>query len=811
MTSFERFSRNYLRFITNHPKIVMALVLLITCFFGFAARNMKVINNNDLWLPHGDAYVETTESIEQIFGGKNVVVIGIKPTQGDVYQPAVLAKVKRLQESMLRIPEAIRDNVVSLAARKAKGIHGTADGMEVRALLETIPQNAEQLAKLKKSIAENPFYIGALVSPDGKFAAVIADFRMKKDAEGFTALNNEINAAVDAERDATATLYVAGSPVSFAGIEHYTQSSGAYFGVAFLIIMAVQFLSFRSIQGMLLPMLTALLSVAWGIGTLKLCGYDLDVLNTTTPILIMAITSGHAIQLLKRYYEEYRRLAEANTANAANGTARLTPHQLNKEAVVESLSKVGRVMLAAGLIASITFYSLTLGNIDMVRHFGIFAGSGVLSGLVLEMTFIPALRSMLPAPKLRPVETESAGMLGRILSVFSASVQGKRAAWVLCIGVALIGILGAGIPRLRVDDSTLLYFSPQHVIRTDDHAINQAFGGTNTVYFLVEGEQADSMKDPQVLIAMEKLQTFLAQQPEVGKTQSLADLVKRMNQAVHNDDPAFNVIPNDRELVAQYLFLYSLSGDPQDFDNYVDSDYRKMLGWAFVKSDSTAYFKDLVARAQPLIDKEFPRNVKVRVGGTLAEIAAINDAVIREKIVNTAQMALVILVLTSLMLRSVVGGLFVVVPVMIIVVANFGVMGWLGTPLDMGTASIASMAIGIGADYEIYLLLRFKEELARLKDARLASERALQTSGRAILYITLALVGGYAVLFASDFTFYSRLATAVIMTMTISALSAILFLRAMILVIKPRFLFGELAKAAPQPRTPARNAIVEEA
>jgi hypothetical protein len=163
------------------------------------------------------------------------------------------------------------------------------------------------------------------------------------------------------------------------------------------------------------------------------------------------------------------------------------------------------------------------------------------------------------------------------------------------------------------------------------------------------------------------------------------------------------------------------------------------------------------------------------------------------------------------MLRSVVGGLFVVVPVMIIVVANFGVMGWLGTPLDMGTASIASMAIGIGADYEIYLLLRFKEELARLKDARLASERALQTSGRAILYITLALVGGYAVLFASDFTFYSRLATAVIMTMTISALSAILFLRAMILVIKPRFLFGELAKAAPQPRTPARNAIVEEA
>lgn len=783
MLQRDRLARQYLQFVTAHPRRVIAIVLAITSLFVFAARHQAVINNTELWLPQGDPYVVTTHVIEEVFGGKDVVVIGVTPVQGDIYQPMVLQKIARLQERIRMIPEALPNNVVSLAARKVKSIRGTVEGMEVHPMLATVPKTATEIALLKESIAANPFYVGALVSADRRHAAIIAEFRLKKDATGFAALNAAIHDAVEQERDPAVKLHVAGAPVSFAGIEHYTMTAGAYFAVAFLVIMLVQYCSFRSMQGVLLPMLTASLSVLWGIGVLSLAGFKLDVLNTTTPILIMAITSGHAIQLLKRYYEEYERLA----VDAASGH---TPAHINKVAVIESLLRVGLVMVGAGMIAAICFFSLGFAHIDMVRRFGLFAGAGVLSGLLLELSLVPALRSLLPAPRRKPTSKTSPGPLDRILHVCSALTTGKRAKWVLIAGVVGVLGLGVGIFRLHVDNSTLLYFSPDHPIRVDDRAINKAFGGTNTVYFLVEGEQADSMKDPRVLVAMEKLQAFLDAQPEVGKTQSLADLVKRMNRAMHNDDAAQSVIPPDQDTVAQYLFLYSMSGAPQDFDNYVDTDYRKSLVWAFVKTDSTAYFKRLVEKVQPILAKEFPPGVKVRVGGTLAEMDALNDSIVKEKITNTAQMALVILVLTSLMLRSVIGGLFVVIPVLIIVVANFGMMGWLGIPLDMGTATTASMAIGIGADYEIYLLLRFREELGRTNDVKLASERTLQTSGKAILFISLALIGGYAVLFSSDFVFYSRLAGAVLMTMAISALSAILFLRAMILVVRPRFMFG---------------------
>jgi len=789
MDQLQRLWRWYLSFVIKHPWMVIAVALSVTAILGLSASGVRLQNGRDLWLPHGDPLVETTRQIQEVFGGRDLAIIAISPVQGDIYQTSVLEKITRVQNRILQIPEAVRNNVISLAARKVKSIRANRDGMTVRRMLASIPSTAEEMAELRRAVAENPFYIGALVSRDARTAAVVADFKLTKEAIGYSALNAAIMKVADSERDPTVKIYVGGVPSAFAAVEYYTTAAGGYFGLAFLIIMLVQYASFRSLQGMLLPTVTAILSVIWGLGVMGALHFDLDVLNTTTPILIMAITSGHAIQLLKRYYEEYGRLSSGKNAGK-------TPAELSKEAVVESLTRVGFVMLVAGLIAAATFYSLGLSHIEMVRHFGVFAGSGVLSGMILELTFIPALRSILRPPRQPLSHRKGDGVLDRLLSLSAGSAVGSRAVWVFAIGTATIVFLGIGVANLKVDNSTLRYLGPSNQVRVDDRMINRELGGTNTVYFFVEGSQPDSMKDPRVLVAMDHLQAFLEQQPGVGKTQSLADLVKRMNQVMHGDDPRYSSIPQDRSLIAQYLLLYSLSGEPEDFDNFVDTNYQKALVWTYVKDDSTAFFENLATKVEPLIKQEFPPGVNVRIGGSLAEISAINHVVVREKLINTAQMAIVIFLLTSVMLRSVIGGLFIVIPVLIIVVANFGIMGWLGLPLDMGTATTASMAIGIGADYEIYLLYRFREELARTGDWKIAGERSLQTSGKAILYVALAIAGGYSVLFASDFMFYSRLAMTVITTMAISALSAILFLRAMFAVFRPRFAFAQADVAA---------------
>jgi hypothetical protein len=307
---------------------------------------------------------------------------------------------------------------------------------------------------------------------------------------------------------------------------------------------------------------------------------------------------------------------------------------------------------------------------------------------------------------------------------------------------------------------------------------------------LVQTPTPDSLKDPKVLQGISDLQAFFERQPHVGKTQSIADLIKRMNQAMHGDDPRYYTIPESRELVAQYLFLYSLSGEPQDFDSLVDNDYRRAVVWTYFKDDSTTYADSVAKKAQAVVAKSFPPGVTVSMGGTLPDAVALNEVIVKDKFRNMAQMAVVVFVLGAIAFRSLVGGLFVVIPLLAVALANFGVMGWLNTPLDISAMISAALALGIGADYEIYLLYRFREELARSGDILAATRDSLLTSGKAVLLVAISIIGGYSVLQFSDFAFFNQISNMVMATMAVSAFFALFFLRALMMIFKPQFVFG---------------------
>ena len=776
-----RVFRPYARWIVTHRLVVVTAILLVTGFLASRLGSLQVDSNPDLWAPQNHPYVETTNQLEELFGGRNLTVIGVVPKQGDVYQPKVLEKIKRIQDQLELVPHAVRHNILSLAARKVKEVRGGADGMEVRPMMETVPRTAEAIDRLRAAVASMPIYINALVSPDGRAATVVADFKQDERSPNFIALNERLHQIVDAERDADVDIYLGGITMIGEAADRQFLKMPMFFGVALLIILLVQYWSFRSVQGMLLPMLTGLLSVVWSLGLMGLLGVHLDPLNTTTPILVLAVAAGHAIQILKRYYEEYGRLR-----------ATMSPHDANREAVIESMVRVGPVMVVAGLIATLTFLSLAGTGIPMVQHFGVFAGCGVLATMIIEMTVIPAVRSMLRPPREREAARErKAGALDRFLTGVANNLVGGRAPMFVAGGLMVLAIVGFGVTKLRIDNNFKLYFRPDSAVRVDDRVLNQTFGGTNSIQFLVQTPAADGIKDPRVLKGMERLQAFLETQQDVGKTQSLVDLIKRMNQAMHADEQAYYSVPDSQELVAQYLFLYSLSGDPQDFDSLVDNDYRRATVWAFVKDDSTTNADRIAQRARAIIDESFPPGVTVQMGGSLPQLIALNDVIVSDKIRNMAQMAVVVFVLGAIILRSLVGGLFVVTPLFAVMLANFGLMGWRGTPLDISAMTTAAMAIGIGADYEIYLLFRFKEELARTGSVLEATRASMLTSGKAILLVAISIIAGYSVLQASEFAFYNTLASMVTATMVISAFFALFFLRALMMLFKPRFVFGE--------------------
>lgn len=780
----------YIRWVTRHPLLVIVAALMVTALAVFQARSIKIVIDTNKMMPQSNTYVAASNDIEKIFGSKHVVVVGIRPKQGDVWQPSVLDKVQTMTDAFRQVPGVVKDNLLSLSARRAKSIAGHDDGLVVTPLMGRVPTNEAEMQALKQRVASNPVYRDTIVSADGQMAAIIVEFA--DEPAGFRAIMDKVQPVIDAANDGNVDIRVGGLPNFLSKVETYSERMGILLPIAFAILCTILYVAFRTRQGMLLPLITALLAVAWGVGVMGASGIPMDVFNATTPILILAVASGHAVQLLKRYYEEYEALS-------ARGL--LTATECNREAVVRSLVKVGPVMIAAGSVAALGFFSLVVFEISTVRTFGIFTGLGILAALMLELSFIPALRSVLPPPAARGKSdggTAVWGWLVRRIDDWVGQARGRR---LIYAGTAvLVGAAVGGAVQIVEDNSVKRYFAGSESFQQDDQELNERLGGTNTVFLLIEGTAPDAIKDPTVLRAMADMQDFLSRQPGVGKTLSLADFVRRMNRAMHADAPEFDVVPDDVGLISQYLLLYSMSGEPGDFDSYVDYQYQRAKLTAFVKTDSTAYAEDLIAKIREQARQTFPPGVTVRIGGSAPQDQALNEAMVQDKLLNIAQIAGVVLVISSLIFRSVFAGLLVLLPLLLTVLFNFGLMGWSGILLNIPTSLTSAMAVGIGADYAIYLIFRLREELAREPDARLAVRRVLFTAGEAILFVATAVAAGYGVLLLSPgFYIHMWLAILIASAMLVSALAALLLIPALVLSLRPSFMFGPRGVDRPAP------------
>lgn len=771
----------------------MALTAVVTLGLLGQLRSLNVIIDPDSTLPQTHPYIVTGNLIEKVFGNKFTIVIGVTPKQGDIFQQPVLEKVARITDRIAKSPASVKSNIMSLSARKAKDISGDAEGMTVRPLMDKVPTDAAGMERLKAAVHKNPAYYNLLTSKDDTTTQIVAEF--KKIPGGFKAVSAIVNEAVAPELDDTVEINISGLPIFLALLETYSARMGFLFPLALLIIGLIHYEAFRTVQALILPLVTALLAVAWSMGTLGLLGEPFDVFNSSTPILILAIAAGHAVQILKRYYEEFALLYKENPS--------LDRRAMSQEAVVRSLKKVGPVMVVACTVAALGFFSLMVFEIKSIRTFGIFTGSGVLAALVLELTFIPALRVMLKPPSDKEVAREQAHSIwDRITEFFFRLANEKRKLVYIFTGIAIV-LLSLGGFWLKVENSQKGYFYGQIPQRIDDTALNSRMAGTNPFYVLIEGKEEDAIKRPDVLQAMEKLQRHIEQNPIVGKTISLVDFLKQMNKSMNADKESFFKLPDSQNLVAQYLLIYSNSGEPGDFDSYVDYGYQRAVVTAFLREDLSSKTTALANDAVQFAATVFPSDISVRVGGGTLGGVALNEIMIHEKVLNILQIMGAVFIVTSLVFRSLIAGLLILVPLVAAVFVNFGVMGLIGIPLQIATALVSAMAVGIGADYGIYMSYRMREELKTGKPEAEALARAFASAGKAVLFVSTAVAGGFGVLMLSrGFMIHVWMGFLIAVAMLVSSVTALTLFPALVFTLRPKFIFGERKNAAMKSKAP---------
>ncbi|HET8759524.1 MAG TPA: MMPL family transporter, partial [Nitrospiria bacterium] len=484
--------RRAIEFVVRRPWWVLVATAALTIVFAVQMLKVRMVIDPKTILPQQHPYVQLNNVIEEVFGGSRVVVVGVVPKHGDIFTPQHLATLKALTDEVKKIPGIKEENVVSLADRKVKFVTADGESIKVERLMTEVPTTPDEAEAFRRRVMSNDLYVNGLVSADGRAAAIITDFRewvptWKENqqqlstapqdwpknpdewaseswfggsrgaihtAYGFRMGDEQIRMALQEAAARVAAedvdIHFGGLPIALSYLEADSKRIVYLFPISLVVMMVVLYWAFRSLQGMALPLATALISVVWALGLMGTFRIPMDPFNTMTPILIMAIAAGHAIQILKRYYEE------------------LAAGLDNRRAVIEATAKMAPVMITAGLVAAASFASLVTFHLKTFRAFGMLTAFGIISALVLELTFIPALRSLLRPPA---VAVSVRDGLDRLLARLAAVVTGNRRTWV-AVGALVVAVVGAaGASRVVVNNSLKNQFFESTRLRIDERAL----------------------------------------------------------------------------------------------------------------------------------------------------------------------------------------------------------------------------------------------------------------------------------------------------------------------------------------------------
>ena len=767
------------------------IVLIFLCSSVFAARfaGLKIITKLEDFAPQGHPYVKVQRMMEDWFQGGNMVQIMLEVKEGTILQPEILEKLLRINREVLFLEGVISARVHSIADKKVKMTKGDPEGWMARRLMAMVPRDKEEEETLRNSILGDDLLYGKLVSKDFKAALLRAEF--KEDVE-YHELFSALMDIKEEEDDETVDIHISGRPVMLGWIDFYQLQLLPIFLLAFAIMAVLLYTSFRSIRGVILPLFTSFVSVVWGMGILGLLGFQLDPMASIVPFIILGIGVSHSVQVIQRYYEECRKGKDSKEASEEVATVLFKP-----------------------LFASITtdgfaFLTMIAVRIKLLKILALCGSLSILSILLNVHILMPALLSFLPTPSKEQAERAGkAPWLNWFLTKVAIASTNKRGAWCMIGGFFLLLILGVwGTAKMeiggRAPGAGAFYDDSPYAEQT--RAIGRKFAGAVSYNLVLEGKEPNDIQHPGVMRDLKNLQEFLNLDAKVGDSLSLADYVKRMNVVVHGGDERLYYLPRigdpalgfyentDRVKLAvgEDLFIYSM-GTCGEFDFIVDYEYRKTNVQVFLKDMEASTIRRVIRETKEFVEKNWTSDsVKVHIAGGLAGVVgAINEELRAGMVENMLQISAIVFLFCVILLRSVVGALIVLVSLFTRVIIVYGVMGFAPIPLTLYTMPVASLGIGIGVDYVIYVLVRIQEEYAERGDGNIqqATINALTTTGKAVFYTTMSVVLGVLVFVFSPLKFQFELGSMIGLIIFLNGLGAICLISPIVFLLKPKFIF----------------------
>jgi predicted RND superfamily exporter protein len=755
----------------GRPKTIIVVFCLATLFFTVKIRDLRIDPSIEIFVPANHPEVVFYLEMREVFSLFSFFIVGVVDEREEgVFTPDSLQLVKDLSQSFEDI-QGVTD-VVSLY--EFPYIEGDPEGMTVKPLYEEVTSEQAWLMALRDKIQRWPLLLGNLVSRDGRATGILIRYGRGTAEETRREIYRRLKETFQNIPTPHQDMFVAGmTAIEICLSEAIVRDLERLIPVVYLVVILCLWLSFRRLLGVLLPLLTVVVSTVWTMGLMALLNIPLNTLTGNLPVLLTAVGTAYTIHILFHFLHNAHRSPD------------------RREALVQAVSQVGYAVAMAGMTTMGGFASLGVSQVVPIRQYGLFAAFGTGVALFCSVTLIPAILA-LAMDRIHlgrvPASRSKRGGLGRFLRGYVRNViRYRRAVYALCCVLA-IGFV-AGSMRIYSESDYITHFKKSSYIWKSDQMINRYFNGSSILNIVVDGGNPDAMKDPELLNRIESLQRYAEGLPHVGGTTSLTDYLKRMNQALHEDDPSFYRVPSTRELVAQCLLLYSMSGDESDLEDVINDDYSLACITVFLKSGSTRNARKMIQSIEAYNDENTRLPIHMTAAMVIGKVVA--DLTIQGQIESMITSTIVVFSLVALILRSFVGGLFGILPLLLCTFINFGILGWGGIPLHVGTALVGSVAMGIGIDYAIHFLnmsrIKGKEE----EGVRRALEATAGTAGRAIIYNAAAVGFGFLVLGFSSFIPGIYFGCFIALTMVTASFATLTLLPCLIYSFRPRFLQRE--------------------
>ena len=844
-----------IRLATERPRLVYALIILLTVALGALMTQIRIDTDPENMLPADQPDRVFHNQVEDRFALHDAIIVGIVNRQhpDGIYNVASLTALHELSNAILQLDGVIRPDLMSLAQTDNISQEGPGT-IRFEWMMREAPVTQKQADDIRAKVQRLPLLVDTLVSGDGKAAAIYVPI-VSKDLS--YSLSVKIRALAAGLRSGD-EYHITGLPVAEDTFGHdmFVQM-GISAPLAGLMIFLLMLYFFRSPALVVAPMLVAMATIIISMGLLIGMGFTVHIMSSMIPIFLMPIAVVDSVHIMSEFADNYSEGSDA------------------KIVISDVLNHLFTPMLFTSLTSAVGFLSLMLTPIPPVQVFGAFVAFGILVAFVLTILLIPAyIVRMKPAALARLASrTETSHKDTRLALVLRRSGRfafdnGKL---ISGLAVGLIALSIAGVFQIQINDNPVRWFKANHEIRVADRVLNEHFAGTYDAFlvlthtddgalaeFVSQGSEllrstADPIAEearnalhapsddigqyygnliaalddavfeaedsatvatlsllmemaeaaelaskyfqrPEILERIADIQEALQESDLVGKVNALPDVVKVVNRELRDGDAANYRIPDSVPAVAQILLQYQSSHRPQDLWHMVTPDFSSTALWLQLKSGDNQDMTEVMGVLDTyLAANPLPAEVEPRWAGKTYINVVWQDAMVKGMLRSLLGALVVVSLMMALLFRSGRLALLAMVPLSVTILGAYGIIGWFGKDYDMPIAVLSSLALGLSVDFAIHFIQRTRSLMRSTGSYAVAIKKMFEEPARAIARNAIVIAIGFTPLFFAPLMPYITVGAFMAAIMALSAVSTLILLPALMSWAGP-WLFPTLHK-----------------